>query len=97
MLTPRGKLVSSKPEELIINGALVTDPLGRGIDGAGDGVAGSNYIAIVSGTHVSTGGIPLAGLRRQPSSVAEIVDDLLAHGDLRGFAGSPTHRAEPDR
>ena len=34
-LTPRVKLTSSKPEELIVNGALITDTLGRGIDGAG--------------------------------------------------------------
>ena len=33
-LTPRGKLTASKPEELIVNGALITDTLGREIDGA---------------------------------------------------------------
>ena len=36
-LTPRGKLTASKPEELIVNGALVTDTLGREIDGNDDG------------------------------------------------------------
>jgi hypothetical protein len=37
MLTLRGKLTASKPEELIANGELVTDTLGRGIDGADNG------------------------------------------------------------
>ena len=44
-LTPRGKLNLAKPEELIINAALVTDTLGRPIDGNDDGQPGGNYVA----------------------------------------------------
>ena len=67
-LTPRGKLIASKPEELIVNGALVTDTLGRGIDGNDDGQAGSDYIATISGTRVATGGIPLVQTERRPAN-----------------------------
>ena len=89
-LTPRVKLTSSKPEELIVNGSLVTDTLGRGIDGADDGVAGSNYIATITGTRVTTGGTPLVRTRSEPAIVADVVDDLLARGDLArlSFANS---------
>ena len=80
MLTPRGKLAASKPEELIINGSLVTDTLGRAIDGADDGQAGSDYIATISGTRVTTGGIPSAGA----SSASE------RRGCHRSFARSRT-------
>ena len=65
-LTPRGKLTASKPEELIVNGALVTDTLGREIDGDDDGQAGSDYIATISGSRVTAGGLPLARRREQP-------------------------------
>ena len=81
-LTPRGKLLSSKPEELIINGSLITDTLGREIDGADDGQAGSDYIATISGSRVEIGGIPLARTQRRPASVADAIDDLLAQGRL---------------
>jgi hypothetical protein len=82
MLTPRTKLTASKPEELIVDGSLLTDTLGRGIDGAGDGVAGSDYIATITGTRVATGGIPLVRAQRQNVSVADVVDHLLARDEL---------------
>ncbi len=50
ILAPRTKLTASKPGELIVNGTLITDTLGREIDGADDGVAGSDYVATISGT-----------------------------------------------
>jgi hypothetical protein len=55
-LTPRGKLTAAEPEELIVNGALVTDALGRPIDGNDDGQSGGDYIATVSGSRVTLGG-----------------------------------------
>ena len=66
-LTPRGKLTASKPDELIVDGSLVTDTLGRGIDGAGDAVADSDYIATITGTRVTAGGISLRAHRRKTS------------------------------
>jgi RHS repeat-associated protein len=82
ILTPRGTLNSSKPEELIINAALVTDTFGREIDGNDDGQPGGDYIATINGSRVTTGGIALARIRRGPSSIADVVDHLLARGEL---------------
>jgi hypothetical protein len=81
-LTPRFKLNASKAEELIVDGALLTDVLGRGIDGDDDGVAGSNHIATITGTRVVTGGIPLARIQQQTATVTDAVDRLLASGKL---------------
>ena len=81
-LVPRGKLTASKPEELIVTGALLTDALGREIDGDDDGQAGSDYVATVSGTRLTTGGLPLARTHRQTASVADVVDHLLDRGEL---------------
>ncbi len=57
-LAPRTKLTASKPEELIVNGTLITDTLGRELDGADDGQAGRACIATISGTRVTAGGVP---------------------------------------
>jgi hypothetical protein len=81
-LTPRGKLTASKPEELIVNGALLTDTLGREIDGNGDGQAGGNYIATINGSRVTAGGLPLARAREQPATVPDAIDVLLNRGEL---------------
>ena len=92
-LTPRGKLTASKPEELIVNGALVTDTLRRQIDGSDDGQTGSDYIATISGTRVTAGGLPLARIRQQPVTVSDAVDTLLASGELTLLARAL--RADP--
>jgi hypothetical protein len=81
-LTPRGKLTASKPEELIVNGSLLTDMVGRDIDGNDDGQPGGDYVAMISGSRVTTGGLPLARTQRQPVRVADVVDHLLARGEL---------------
>ncbi len=81
-LTPRGKLTATKPEELIVNGALISDALGREIDGNDDGQPGGDYIATVSGTRVTPGGLPLARTREQPAPVTAAIDALLARGEL---------------
>ena len=88
-LTPRIKLSGSKPEELIVIGTLLTDTLGRQIDGANDGVAGSDYIATITGSKVTTGGIPLARVQPTPRDIASAVDQLLAPGDFDGLPHSP--------
>jgi hypothetical protein len=91
-LTPRGKVTASKPDELMVIGSLVTDSLGRGIVGADDGEAGSDYIATINGSRVMTGGLPLARFRQQPAGVADVIDHLLTRGALTGLAGSPRDR-----
>ena len=55
-LTPRGTLNLTKPEELIIDAALLTDTLGREVEGTDDGETGGDYIATLSGTRVIPGG-----------------------------------------
>ena len=82
-LTPRGNLTVSKPEELIVNGSLLTDSLGREIDGADNGRVGSDYVATVSGTRLTTGGIPLVQIQRKQAKVADAIDRLLDRGELR--------------
>jgi Right handed beta helix region len=80
-LTPRGKLTASKPEELIVNGSLLTDTLGREVDGNDNGQPGGDFIATVTGSRLTSGGIPLARVRRQLTA-ADVIDRLLARGDL---------------
>ncbi|MFI5460129.1 MAG: RHS repeat-associated core domain-containing protein [Isosphaerales bacterium] len=81
-LTPRGTLNLTKPEELIVKAALVTDTLGRPIDGNDDGQPGGDFVATISGTRVTAGGLPLARTQRRPASIADMVDHLLARGEL---------------
>jgi hypothetical protein len=63
-LTPRDKVTGSEQRELIVDGMLLTDTLGRDIDGAGDGQAGSDFIATIDGNRVTVGGIALARAKR---------------------------------
>ncbi|MFI5460676.1 MAG: Ig-like domain-containing protein, partial [Isosphaerales bacterium] len=88
-LTPRGTLNLKKPEELIVNAALLTDALGREIDGKDDGQAGGDYIATINGSRVTPGGLPLARTRERPAAVPAAIDALLAHGELTGLTRSP--------
>jgi hypothetical protein len=89
-LTPHGTLTltASKPDELIVNGSLVTDTLGRGI-GGDDGQAGSDYIATLTGNRVTVGGVPAARTGAQPAIARSAVDALLARNGLTGITGSP--------
>jgi hypothetical protein len=84
-LTPKAKLTATKPDELIVNGALISDALGREIDGNDDGQPGGDYIAIVSGTRVTPDGLPLARTREQPATVSPAIDTLFARGELAGL------------
>ena len=68
-LTPRATLNLTKPEELIVNAPLVTDTLGRPIDGNDDGQAGGDYIATFSGSRVTVGGVPAVRTQEQPANV----------------------------
>jgi RHS repeat-associated protein len=81
-LTPRGKLTATKPEELIVNGSFLTDTLGREIDGNDDGQPGGDYIATISGSRATAGGVSLVRTQQQPSTVADVIDHLLARGEL---------------
>ncbi len=109
-LTPRAQLTATKPEELMVSGSLLTDTLGREIDGNDDGQPGGDYIATISGTRVTAGGLPLVrteeGGRRteenrlartweQAATVPAAIDALLARGELTGLTSMPRARARP--
>ncbi len=81
-LTPRGALNLTKPEELIVNGKLLTDAQGREIDGNDDGQPGGDYIATVSGSRVTAGGLPRARTSKRSTAVSGAIDALLARGEL---------------
>ena len=68
----------TKPEELIVNVALLTDTLGRQIDGNDDGQAGGDYIVTISGSRVTAGGPQLARTQRQPASRMWLITCSLA-------------------
>ena len=93
-LTPRAKLAASKFAELIVNGTLVTDALNGPIDGADDGHAGGDSIATVTGSRVATGGIALVQSQGRPVTVADMVDHLLARGELAELRSGPRRMAE---
>lgn len=63
MLSPHNKFTAAKPQELLVNGALLTDTFGREIDGAANGQAGSDYIATISGNRVTSEGPAPEALR----------------------------------
>ncbi len=86
-LTPKGTFNLKKPEELIVSGALLTDSSGREIDGSGDGQAGSDYIATISGVRVTAGGLPLARSHTASALVPAAIDALLARVELTGRSG----------
>jgi hypothetical protein len=83
-----------KPAGLVVNGSLVTDTLGREIDGKDDGQPGGDFIATISGNRATAGGIPLVGTLPQPSTVPDAIDHVLARGKLTGTARSPGVRSE---
>jgi hypothetical protein len=82
MLTPHGALTASKPEELIVNGTLLTDTLGREIDGNDDGQPGGDLIATIRGSGVTEGGLPLARTSEQSATLPAAIDALLAGDEL---------------
>lgn len=53
-LIPRSKLDLSRPEELVVTAADLTDSFGEPLDGNGDGRPGGNYVAILNGKRVTT-------------------------------------------
>jgi hypothetical protein len=79
---------------MMFNAALVTDTLGRRIDGNEEGQPGGDYIATISGSRVTVGGLPLARTREQPASVEDAIDALLARDELTGLTRSPRDRSE---
>ncbi len=56
--------------------------MGRPIDGSDDGQPGGDYVATISVSRATDCGIPLARTERHPARVADVVDHLLARGEL---------------
>ncbi len=86
-LTPRTALSKSKPEELIVNGALLTDTLGRDLDGADSGTAGSDYIATIKSDRLTIGGIPLARTANPSAAAVDVLLATYALADIRRRRG----------
>jgi hypothetical protein len=81
-LRPRGTLSLTKPEELIVHGALVRDTFGRPIDRNDDRQAGGDSIATITGNRVRTGGVPVARTQHDPAADFAAIDLLMARGEL---------------
>jgi hypothetical protein len=94
-LTPRGKLNAAKPEELTINATLVTDALGRPIDGNDDGQPGGNYVATFSRGGVTIGGVAAVRTGNQPATIPAAIDAVLARGELAGLRHVDRVRPDP--
>lgn len=73
---------------MIVNDSLLTDMLGREIDCADDGQAGSDFIATISGKRVTAGGPPLSGTSQQPVALSNAIDAPLARGELTALTRS---------
>ena len=78
----RGNQKRAKPQELVVIGSVLTDMMGRQVDGNGDGQQGGSYIATIRGSQVTKGGLPLARPRERTAMVPAAIDALLARGEL---------------
>ncbi len=78
------RLQIAKPEELIVNGALLTDTLDRETNRTGEGQDGTEDLATITGNRVTVGGIALARSEGQTAKVEDVVDYLLRRGDVAG-------------
>ncbi len=90
----RSTLNLTKPEELTVNATLVTDTLGREIDGDDDGQPGSDYIATINGSRVTPGGLPRARSPERSTTVPVTIDALLARGELADWTRTLRARRE---
>jgi hypothetical protein len=84
-------LTNFPPRKSAFIGALVTDALGRAIDGTDDSQPGSNYVATFSRSGVTTGGPTAVQTNGPAASTVAAVDALIARDELAELTGS--HRA----
>jgi hypothetical protein len=76
----------------------VTAPIGTvDTNGNDDGQPGSDTIATIAGARATAGGVPLVRTQRQPATVADVIDHLLARGELEGLRHSHRARREGHR
>jgi hypothetical protein len=86
-LIPTKPFAIKKPVQLQIDGlppADLQDSSGRYIDGAGDGTAGSNGIAILSRGGVSVDAMALGTTRAQAFGIGAVVDALFESDEVIG-------------
>jgi hypothetical protein len=67
---------------------------GRDLDGNGDKQSGGDYLATISGSRLTNGGIPFVRTQTQAAAVAEVVDHLLARGQLTELSREPRAGSE---
>jgi hypothetical protein len=84
-LIPKSKLNLAQPEQLRITASLLTDSLGRPIDGNHDGQPGGDYVVILSKGKVT----PLA----VPRTTAAAVDIVIQEPGLAASAAIRRRRA----
>ena len=81
-----------------MNAVLVTDALGRRIDGNDDGRLGGGYIATFGRTGATVGGVAAVRTLEQPATVTAEIDSMLARGEVAVFRRSlriPRTRSDP--
>jgi hypothetical protein len=86
-LAPRGKLNPAQPEQLRITASLLTDTLGRPIDGNRDGLPGGDLVANIKGKAVTLIAASAAKVSSASGLALEAIDRVLA-GDPQLVAGS---------
>ena len=83
LMRSAARVAFSFPEQHTETSLSVTR-VDRPIDGNDDGQPGGDYIATISGTRVTIGGLPLARTYAEPTTVPDAIDALLARGELTG-------------
>ncbi len=94
-MIPRRMLNRTNPQELIVNGGLLTDMYGRQIDGNDDGQPGGDYIATISRGRATVAGVPLSRSSATPALVAAAVDAVFARGEQKAESFHHSGRARP--
>jgi hypothetical protein len=86
-LMPKNKLSAAQPDELIVTGSVLTDTLGRPIDGNHDGQPGGNFEATFKGRSVTIASVG--------NTVAASVARLAPNAVDRVLAGNAAYFSVP--
>jgi hypothetical protein len=77
-LVPKGKLNMAQPEQLKITASLLTDSLGRPIDGNHDGQPGGDFVATLKGKTVTIAATCVARATSVSQRAVEAIDRVLS-------------------
>ena len=93
-LVPKSKLNLAQPERLTITASMLTDFLGRPLDGNHDGQPGGDFVATLKGKSATIAATTNAKKTSFSSVVPEVVDRVLAGGTQRVAAWPQSVRAQ---